>query len=326
MLFDTLLFGQKDTLIYKTGGKVAVRVDSVGKKAIFYKAPTGAEQYSESKSQIDFIKYESHGIYIVNPPEAQKKKDSINKSLICIYAGYSLPLSMNTPNYRSQYFINFSSGTNYGALVLYAIPHSNFGLAAKFNYDYNGLNSTEFFPDGYLSNGFSSSGSFSLQNENSPYFKVYSVLTGGFWGITTSRVTFITKFLAGCSNFQSPDIQYSGEYNLQGDFSSSSTLEFYEFMPKNSWMFTLDLGATLNIRIIKRFYGFLNVDFLLYEGWVNTTEIETTTYSTISSLGPGNKDITTTTYNPSTQISPYTYHAPVANLDGSIGIGYSLSK
>lgn len=231
--------GQADTIAYKTGEKVAVRVDSVGPDEIFYKAPTGTELFAISKSQILYIKYEKSGISMVTTPIEVKKKDSINKSFISVYTGIDVPLR----NPSSSNNINFSSCKNYGALAEYGTPHSHFGFTAEFNYNYNSFDFNNFFiPDFLLS-------SFALQSENAPYFKVYTLLGGGFWEITSGGISVTTRALAGYANFQSPTIEYSGYSYQEGALYYNSTQQSFMVMQKNSSMLSLDLGVSVNLRI-----------------------------------------------------------------------------
>ncbi len=72
-----------------TGDKVAVKIDSIGAKKVFYKAPSGGEQLSVGKSQVYLIIYEDGGIYTVNPPIQTNtvSDDEFNSMPIIINAG-----------------------------------------------------------------------------------------------------------------------------------------------------------------------------------------------------------------------------------------------
>jgi hypothetical protein len=97
--FSIFIFGlsvceAQDTLVYKTGEKVAVRIDSVGNKDIFYKAPTGSDQYKAGISQIYYIKYKDGTKYTIEQNKVDQNSNDIpdqrNFRPITINAGVGL--------------------------------------------------------------------------------------------------------------------------------------------------------------------------------------------------------------------------------------------
>jgi hypothetical protein len=252
-----------------------------------------------------------------NPP----RNPSIR--MVNIYYGIGVPFTVSSSHNSlngQDYYFNFSSCKNYGILTNYSFPHSNFGLAVEANYNYDAFDFNNFFFDGTPFN-------FQVQNESSSYFKMYSLLGGFFWSSGQSDYILSIRFLMGYTRFQSPDVQYNGIYSQGGGSSaSSSTVEYYEFMPVTTSIFSIDFGASLNFKLIKGFYGFLSIDYYRFNGKINTSMVEATTYSTSTTYGPNNTYVTTTSYNPTSQTTPFSYNVPADIFSGSIGIGYSFGK
>src|SRR5580692_7626127 len=152
----SLCFAQ-DTLVYKTGEKVAVKVFYVNGDKVIYTFPPGKKQEIVKLSELDYLKYEDGNKY---SEELQAKQDSIDyvlkakqDSIDRVNKPYYRPININigfgySPEFDGQvaiitpifpvqktfeYFSCFSIIPNIGGTVEYGVSKRfSLGLAASY--------------------------------------------------------------------------------------------------------------------------------------------------------------------------------------------------
>lgn len=131
ILSSSFCFAQ-DTLVYRTGEKVAVKIISVGGDVVMYTIPPGDQQKSVSKSALNYIRYQDGSRYSIQGApvynNSANEYNAPNHGWLTINAGVGFSLITTAlPEYfdaslsSSNYYIFHSVTPVYNVTVDYGI-------------------------------------------------------------------------------------------------------------------------------------------------------------------------------------------------------------
>jgi hypothetical protein len=131
-LLSTFPCYAQDTLVYRTGEKVAVKVISVGGDVVMYSIPPGDQQKSVSKSALNYIRYQDGSRYSIQGASvyniSANEYKAPNHGWLTVNAGVgfslikvALPEYFDASSNNSNYFTFCSVSPAYNVTIDYGI-------------------------------------------------------------------------------------------------------------------------------------------------------------------------------------------------------------